>query len=102
MELALLQLPCVVIAGIAFLVAKPDSGAIRRRKCSPHEHDLTIMPHSRRMKLPPVPTWTCPHCDFVHRPADLLRLDSDLLQCKACKQPFDSTPDGIKRKDSEP
>jgi len=28
----------------------------------------------------PVPTWTCPHCGFVHRPADLLRLDSHRLQ----------------------
>ena len=24
----------------------------------------------------PVPTWTCPHCGFVHTPADLLRLDA--------------------------
>jgi hypothetical protein len=32
--------------------------------------------------------WTCPHCGFVHRAADLLRLDSDNLQCRQCKQGF--------------
>src|SRR5215472_17817082 len=28
------------------------------------------MPRSRRRELPPVPTWTCLHCAFVHRPAE--------------------------------
>jgi hypothetical protein len=27
--------------------------------------------------------WPCPHCGFVHRPADLLRLDSDNLHSAA-------------------
>jgi hypothetical protein len=45
------------------------------------------MPRSRRHPLP-VPTWTCPHCQFVHKPADLLRLDADRLQCRQCKQAF--------------
>jgi rubredoxin len=35
-----------------------------------------------------VPTWTCPHCGFVHRPADLLRVNSNDLRCKQCKQTF--------------
>jgi hypothetical protein len=48
---------------------------------------IFAMPRSRRHPLP-VPTWTCPHCGFVHRPADLLRLDSDNLQCRQCKQAF--------------
>ena len=33
-----------------------------------------------------------PHCGFVHTPADLLRLDSDRLQCKGCGKPFPSMP----------
>ena len=51
------------------------------------------MPAPRRYPLP-VPTWTCPRCGFVHRPADLLRLDPDNLQCRQCKQTFASVPDG--------
>ncbi len=34
------------------------------------------------------PTWTCPHCGFIHRPADLLRFDPDNLQCRQCKRGF--------------
>ena len=34
------------------------------------------------------PTWPCPHCGFVHRPADLLRLDADNLLCRQCRQAF--------------
>jgi len=52
--------------------------------------------------IPPVPTWTCPHCGFVHKPADLLRLNSDGLQCKGCWRPFDTVSDVIReRKKSE-
>jgi hypothetical protein len=28
--------------------------------------------------------WTCRHCGFIHRPADLQRLDFDNLQCRQC------------------
>jgi hypothetical protein len=36
----------------------------------------------------PVPTWTCPHCQHVHKPADLLRFDNDTLRCYACGKAF--------------
>ena len=36
----------------------------------------------------PKPTWTCPHCGFVHSAADLMRLDSERFQCKRCGKPF--------------
>ena len=49
--------------------------------------------NKRRPKLPPTPTWTCPHCGHVHTPATLRRLDSDTAQCQACKRPFASVPD---------
>jgi len=57
-----------------------------------------FMPRSRRSKLPPVPTWTCSHCGHVHRPADLLRLDGDNLQCKGCGQSFESIPDDMRKR----
>jgi hypothetical protein len=31
------------------------------------------MPRTRKMHLPSVPTWTCPHCGHVHTPATLRR-----------------------------
>jgi DNA-directed RNA polymerase subunit RPC12/RpoP len=34
------------------------------------------------------PIWTCPHCGFVHLPADLLRIDSLELRCKRCGKAF--------------
>ena len=37
-------------------------------------------------------------CGFVHRPADLLRLDWDRLQCKQYQQAFESRPDKEERK----
>lgn len=40
----------------------------------------------------PKPTWTCPHCRFVHAPADLLHLDSDRFQRKSCGESFASAP----------
>ena len=40
-----------------------------------------------------VPTWTCPHCDFVHRPADIVRLDFNNLQCRQCGRAFPAVPD---------
>jgi rubredoxin len=40
----------------------------------------------------PVPTWRCPHCRFIHRPADLLRLNNDDLQCRQCGQAFPAVP----------
>jgi hypothetical protein len=39
------------------------------------------------------PTWTCLHCQQVHMPATLRRLDSDTLECECCKRPFPSVPD---------
>ena len=47
----------------------------------------------RDRQLPPVPTWTCPHCGFVHRLADICRVDGDHLRCQSCGQIFDSKPD---------
>ena len=47
--------------------------------------------------VPPVPTWTFLDCGFVHRPADLLRLDANRLQIKACLEPFDAVSDVIER-----
>jgi rubredoxin len=49
---------------------------------------------SRKINYPlPKPTWTCPHCGFIHRPADLLRIDDEQLRCKQCGQAFDAAPD---------
>jgi transcription elongation factor Elf1 len=56
------------------------------------------MPRTRNKHLPPVPTWTCPHCEHVHTPATLRRLGSGTLQCQMCKRPFASIPD----KEEEP
>ena len=52
------------------------------------------MRRRRNKDLPPVPTWTCPHCGQVHTPATLRRLGSGTLQCQECKRPFASIPDG--------
>jgi len=41
-----------------------------------------------------VPTWQSPHCQFIHKPADILRLDSDNLQCSQCKQAFPAVATG--------
>ena len=38
--------------------------------------------------LPPVPTWTCPHCGHVHTPATLMRVDGEHLKCAACGEKF--------------
>ena len=46
------------------------------------------MPRRRSNQLPPVPTWTCPHCQHVHTPATMRRLDGNTLQCQSCKKPF--------------
>jgi len=35
-------------------------------------------------KPPPIAASECPHCQVVHTPADLLRLDPERLQCKSC------------------
>ena len=40
----------------------------------------------------PKPTWTCPHCGFVHTAADLMRLDSDQFCCKSCGKPLQTYP----------
>ncbi len=53
------------------------------------------MPRRRHQPLPPVPTWTCPHCGHVHRPADIRRVDFDHLRCQSCGQIFDSKPDTL-------
>lgn len=46
---------------------------------------------ARRSKVPlPIPTWTCPHCGFVHKPADIRRVDNDHLRCQKCGEVFDS------------
>jgi len=61
-----------------------------------------VTPRSRRSQLPPVPTWTCPHCGFIHKPVDLVRLNSDRLQCNGCLKPFDAVSDVMReRKKSE-
>src|SRR5579863_9608829 len=39
---------------------------------------------SRSKALPPKPTWTCPHCQHVHTPATLRRLDSQRLRLFYC------------------
>jgi len=36
----------------------------------------------------PKPTWTCPHCGFIHVPASLLRPFSENLQCRQCWKAF--------------
>jgi len=37
---------------------------------------------TRKKHFPPIPTWTCPHCQHVHTPATLGRLDSVTVQCE--------------------
>jgi hypothetical protein len=46
-----------------------------------------LMARQRRYNIP-VAEWLCPHCGFVHRAADLLRLNNDDLQCHSCGQAF--------------
>jgi hypothetical protein len=41
------------------------------------------------------PTWTCPHCGFVHHAADIVRIDDERLLCKQCGQAF--TPPNAER-----
>jgi rubredoxin len=48
---------------------------------------LPVMARKTRYNIP-VPTWTCPHCGFVHRPANLMRVDFVNLRCKQCGQIF--------------
>lgn len=49
----------------------------------------------KRSPVPRTPTWTCPKCKRVHTPADLLRLDSERIQCKRCGEPFSGIADGV-------
>src|SRR5262249_4443751 len=51
------------------------------------------MPKKSRTWPLPVPTWTCPFCSYVHKPADLLRLDNDTLKCRQCRTAFPDKPD---------
>jgi hypothetical protein len=44
----------------------------------------------------PVPTWTCPHCGFRHKPADLLRTNGEDLLCKNCNGEFPDKPDDVR------
>lgn len=46
------------------------------------------MGNRRRLHPIPVPTWTCPHCGYVHGTATLLRLDFDHLRCRRCRRVF--------------
>jgi hypothetical protein len=46
----------------------------------------------------PRPTWTCPHCGFVHHAADILRIDNHQLRCKQCQKAF--TPPSAERRSS--
>jgi transcription elongation factor Elf1 len=46
------------------------------------------MPSKWKPKLPPVPTWTCPHCGHVHTPTTLMRVDGEHLKCAACGKKF--------------
>jgi hypothetical protein len=34
-----------------------------------------------------------PHCGFIHRPADLLRLNFTELQCRQCGKAFPAVPE---------
>ena len=46
---------------------------------------------SRKINYPlPKPTWTCPHCGFVHQPVYLVRINAEQLRCKQCGQAFTS------------
>lgn len=38
----------------------------------------------------PIPIWRCPRCGFVHRAADLLRVEWDTLRCKQCRLRFEA------------
>jgi hypothetical protein len=42
---------------------------------------------SRKINYPPPrPTWTCPHCGFVHHAADMVRIDDVQLRCKGMRE----------------
>ena len=43
----------------------------------------------------PRPTWTCPHCGFVHSAADIVRINNYQLRCKQCQKAF--TPPSAER-----
>lgn len=44
---------------------------------------------SRKISYPlPKPSWTCPHCQYVHGAAEVVRIDSERLRCKQCGEAF--------------
>src|SRR5664280_1475507 len=56
-----------------------------------HPLESSVMARKSRHEIP-APTWTCPHCGFVHTAADLMRLDGNRFQCKSCGKSFPSGP----------
>jgi hypothetical protein len=62
--------------------------------------NMMAMARKARYNIP-IPTWTCPHCGFVHRPADLLRLNATDLECRQCGRAFpavlEAQPEGNHR-----
>jgi len=59
------------------------------------------MTRRRRYNIP-VPEWRCPHCGFVHHPADLLRLNFTDLQCRQCGKPFPAVAEGDHPESDQP
>jgi hypothetical protein len=45
------------------------------------------MARKNRYNIQP-PTWTCPHCGFVHHAADIVRINDTQLHCKQCGKAF--------------
>jgi hypothetical protein len=59
-----------------------------------------MMGRKNRCNIQPS-TWTCPHCCFIHRPADLVRIDDERIRCKQCGQAFDTRADPANSRDSQ-
>jgi rubrerythrin len=51
------------------------------------EEAAALMATKNRYNIPR-PTWTCPHCGFVHYAADIVRLDDEGPECKRCGLAF--------------
>jgi hypothetical protein len=45
------------------------------------------MPRSRNYNISPS-IWKCPHCGHENTAAEIIRLDSERIQCAKCKQGF--------------
>jgi hypothetical protein len=54
-------------------------------------HYVEGMPRDRHYNIP-VPTWTCPHCGYVHGQGTVVRIDRHRFRCNGCGRLFPDVP----------